>query len=86
VVVPFKQLKIFNLRIRVFYGKDPMLYTWHKDDKSRNVFFIPLGHWEFQVNNKLPEKISANGTYWIPAGLYHRLIRKSGYLISFIFE
>lgn len=61
-----------------------MLYKWHFDENSRDVWFLPIGSWELQFNDKLPDKIDSLGIYWIPAGVYHRLIRKSGILLAII--
>ena len=84
MVVPFEQINIFNITIRIFYKKDPFLYTWHRDDEDRKILFFSIGKWYIQKNNKLPYKINFIKRTFIKRGLYHRLIRNKGFLIAFI--
>jgi len=85
MVKAFKQLKLSKkYTIRFFYKKDEMLYQWHADKEMRDVWFLPLGKWQFQYNDELPTKISPLYIVWIPKDTYHRIIRKSGILIAFI--
>tara|TARA_R100000908_G_scaffold64745_1_gene49785 strand:+ start:235 stop:507 length:273 start_codon:yes stop_codon:yes gene_type:complete len=86
--LPYKQLKIGHTIFRLFYKKEDrnLYYKWHTDENSRNVWFLPFGKWQIQFDDDLPEKINPKGIYWIPKGLYHRLIRKSGILLCVIFE
>jgi hypothetical protein len=88
VVTPYKQLKIGKTIFRFFYKKEDinLYYKWHIDEKSRDVWFLPFGKWDIQFHESLPKTISPFGIYWIPKGLYHRLIQKSGYLFCIIFE
>jgi len=83
---PYKQVKIGKIIFRLFYKKDDrnLHYKWHQDENSRNVWFLPFGKWQLQFNEKLPEQISPLCIYWIPKGLYHRIIPKSGYLFCII--
>lgn len=85
---PYKQLKIGTYIFRIFYKKEDknLYYKWHQDTNTRNVWFLPIGKWYIQYNEKLPELISPFFTYYIPRNLYHRLIRKKGLLFCIISE
>jgi len=84
MVNPFKELSIFGYVIRIFYKRDEMLYQWHRDNEHREIFFFPFGKWLFQYDNELPKKISIGVKCFVFKGHYHRLIRKSGFLIALI--
>ena len=84
MVVPYKQIKIRKYIIRFFYKRDEILYKWHKDDEDREVLFFPIGEWYLQFDDELPEKLSFPECEWIYKEDYHRLIRKSGFLLTII--
>ena len=80
----FKSFKLFNYSIRIFYKSNELLYQWHKDNENREVYFYPIGKWQFQFNEKLPEYLSFCDWRFIDGEDFHRIIRKSGILITFI--
>ena len=78
------QIKLGKYIIRFFYKKDEMLYKWHKDDEDREVYFFPIGKWYLQFDEELPEKLIFGEWYMIYKKDWHRLIRKSGFLLAII--
>lgn len=74
--LPFTEKIISDsLMIRTFDPKYPdHLFKWHWDDADRLITPIGDTTWEFQFDNKLPEKITQNGIF-IPKGVYHRIIK-----------
>lgn len=52
---------------------------WHRDAEDRLVRAVGETDWMLQLDNELPKKIS--GEIFIPAGLYHRVIKGTGDLV-----
>ena len=48
---------------------------WHHDEEDRFMKITHETDWEFQYDNKLPTKLELNFNYFIPKGVYHRLIK-----------
>lgn len=82
--MPYKEICIYKYIFRLFYSKNDILYKWHYDKKTRDVFMISLGKWMFQEHEELPIPIKKFHKVHIERGQYHRLIRKSGILIAII--
>jgi hypothetical protein len=49
---------------------------WHRDKEDRIIESLEETDWMFQLDNKLPQKIS--GEIFIPKEVYHRLIKGTG--------
>jgi hypothetical protein len=49
---------------------------WHRDKEDRIIESLEETDWMFQLDNKLPQKIS--GEIFIPKEVYHRLIKGAG--------
>lgn len=60
--------------------------VWHRDRKDRVVKIVEGSGWKFQYDNRLPFSISKNDTVYIPAGMYHRLIKGNSKLVVEIVE
>ena len=80
VEFPFEEEKVSdNVFMRVFY---PELETedlkWHIDLEDRVIRVVENTDWKFQFDNQLP--ISFSGEIFIPAGVWHRLIKGNGQL------
>jgi hypothetical protein len=75
VNLPFKEEKLEeNVFLRLF---DPELESnelkWHIDLEDRLIEVEEMTDWEFQFDNQLP--IPIYGKIFIPAGIWHRLIK-----------
>jgi hypothetical protein len=80
VEFPFKEEKVSdNVFMRVFY---PELETedlkWHIDLEDRVIRVVENTDWKFQFDNQLP--ITFSGEIFVPAGVWHRLIKGNGQL------
>ena len=80
VEFPFKEEKVSdNVFMRVFY---PELETedlkWHIDLEDRVIRVVENTDWKFQFDNQLP--IPFSGEIFVPAGVWHRLIKGNGQL------
>ena len=59
---------------------------WHYDLKDRKIQIIKGDNWELQMDKELPEKLTPLKEYFIPKGVYHRVIKGDGDLIVTITE
>ena len=59
---------------------------WHFDLKDRKIQIIKGDNWELQMDNELPEKLTPLKEYFIPKGVYHRVIKGQGDLVVLIEE
>jgi len=50
--------------------------VWHRDREDREVQVIGETDWMFQFDNELPFQME--GKFFIPMGVYHRVIKGSG--------
>jgi hypothetical protein len=75
---PFKEIKLEeNVFIREFsQNTDSSEMMWHRDKEDRIIESLEETDWMFQLDNKLPQKIS--GEIFIPKEVYHRLIKGTG--------
>ena len=78
MTLPFTEEQIGeNLFIRTFKQEtDSGEMMWHRDYEDRIIESIEETDWGFQLDNKLPIRIS--GKIYIPRGVYHRLIKGTG--------
>jgi len=84
---PFKQEIISNKIIRTFSSEvqDEEL-RWHYDLKDRVVKVLEGENWKLQMDDELPEKLTPLKEYFIPKGVYHRVIKGENNLIIEITE
>ena len=59
---------------------------WHYDLKDRKIQIIKGDNWELQMDKELPEKLTPLKEYFIPKGVYHRVIKGNGDLVVLIEE
>jgi hypothetical protein len=84
---PFEQYIKEDRLVRVFTPEvlvDEL--KWHQDLKDRVVTVIEDGGWEFQMENFLPNKLSAGQKIEIPKFAWHRVLKGTGNLIVEIEE
>lgn len=77
--LPFKEKSNGKTKIRLFsenVGNEEL--KWHFDEEDRKVKVLHKTNWMIQMDNKLPEKLIEGKTYFIPKGIYHRVIKGSG--------
>jgi len=79
--LPFKELLKEGFYVRTFSSdlKETEL-KWHFDMEDRIVVCEQETDWMFQMDNKLPVKITKNTPILIPEGEYHRIIKGTGNL------
>jgi hypothetical protein len=53
-------------------------FKWHIDLEDRKIKNLEPTDWKFQFDNQLP--IAISGEIFVPAGVWHRLIKGSGIL------
>jgi len=84
---PFKQEIISNKIIRTFSSEvqDEEL-RWHYDLKDRVVKVLEGENWKLQMDDELPEKLTPLKEYFIPKGVYHRVIKGENSLVIEITE
>ena len=78
MILPFRETKISdNTFIREFsQDTDSGEFCWHRDREDRIIESINNTDWMVQIDNELPKKIE--GEFFIPMGVYHRLIKGTG--------
>lgn len=84
---PFKQELFDGKILRTFSSNvESDELKWHYDLKDRKVQVVRGDNWELQMENQLPEKLSPLKEYFIPKGVYHRVIKGDNDLIVIIEE
>ena len=84
---PFTQVTFDGKILRTFsseVNEDEM--KWHYDLKDRKIQIIKGDNWELQMDKELPEKLTPLKEYFIPKGVYHRVIKGQGDLVVLIEE
>jgi len=81
--LPFKEE---NLRPDIFKrtfsrGLDGYDLKWHTDDEDRKVKVIQSTDWKIQLDNELPQTFYEGKEYFIPKGVFHRVIKGEGDLV-----
>ena len=77
MVLPFQETKQSNYFIREFSSNlTSFELVWHRDREDREVQVIGETDWMFQFDNELPFQME--GKFFIPMGVYHRVIKGSG--------
>ena len=73
---PFQQEIIDDIRIRTFdENVDDEELKWHRDRENRLVEILESDNWYLQMDNELPIKLIVGEKYFIPEGVYHRVIK-----------
>jgi hypothetical protein len=77
--LPYREILSNNYSTRVF-SKDinESELKWHFDNEDREVTFLHESDWSFQMDNKLPIKITKGLVINIPEGEFHRVIKGTG--------
>ena len=84
---PFTQETFDGEILRTFaYEVDEDELKWHYDLKDRKVQVIRGDNWELQMDNEIPQKLTPLKEYFIPKGVYHRVIKGQGDLVVLIEE
>jgi hypothetical protein len=79
--LPFKQEINDDIKIRTFdENVDDEELKWHRDREDRIVNVLEGDDWYLQMDNELPQKLVIGQKYYIPEGLYHRVIKGKGNL------
>lgn len=86
--VPYQETINEENRVRVFTEsvEDEEL-KWHRDREDRVVKVLESNRWQLQIDNELPKELLVGESYYIPQGVYHRVIKGKGDLkvsVSFI--
>jgi hypothetical protein len=84
---PFTQETLNGKILRTFsseVNEDEL--KWHYDLKDRKVQVIRGDNWELQMDNEIPQKLTPLKEYFIPKGVYHRVIKGQGDLVVLIEE
>lgn len=84
---PFTQETFDGKILRTFSSEvDEDELKWHYDLKDRKVQVIGGDNWELQMDNEIPQKLTPLKEYFIPKGVYHRVIKGQGDLVVLIEE
>ena len=80
---PFKEKKLENnVVIREFKENvDSEELIWHRDRENREVTILQSSGWQLQMDNEIPKTLEEGKTYYIPAFVYHRVIKGDGNLV-----
>ena len=74
--LPFEEKIIYDKRLRTFsLDVDDGELKWHRDRENRLVEVIKGGDWYLQMDDELPKKLVVGEKYYIPEGVYHRVIK-----------
>ena len=75
---PYLEEKKDDYTVREFFQDTPSFeLVWHRDKEDRIVETTHTTDWQFQLDNKLPQRLSENKLF-IPKETYHRLIKGTG--------
>ena len=74
--LPFEQEIIGDKILRTFSPDvDSEELKWHRDRENRLVEILEGEDWFLQMDNELPTKLVIGEKYYIPEGVYHRVIK-----------
>ena len=77
--LPFEQEIIGDKILRTFSPDvDSEELKWHRDRENRLVEILEGEDWFLQMDNELPKKLTKGNKYFIPEGVYHRVIKGKG--------
>jgi hypothetical protein len=78
---PFEQEIVDDTKIRTFLEDvDDEELKWHRDRENRLVEVLEGNDWYLQMDNELPTPLIVGQEYYIPEGVYHRVIKGIGNL------
>jgi len=76
---PYQETIVDGKSNRVFTESvDEGELQWHRDREDRVVKIIESDGWSLQLDNELPKELIIGEEYFIPQGIYHRVIRGHG--------
>lgn len=85
--LPFLQEEKNGVKTRLFKeSTDNHELKWHFDELDRNVKVVKSNGWLLQMDNQLPVELKEGKTFFIPKGVYHRVLKGNGDLIVEIKE
>lgn len=74
--LPFQEKIIDDKKLRVFSPDvDSDELKWHRDRENRLVEILEGENWYLQMDDELPKKLYVGEKYYIPVGVYHRVIK-----------
>jgi len=74
--LPFSENINDNNRVRTF-SKNVLSedLKWHTDEQDRIIIPMNNSNWKLQLDNELPVELKKGKKYFIPEGVYHRVIK-----------
>ena len=77
VASPLPFLEVGELR--TFSGAvDEHELQWHWDEQDREACATHATDWQLQLDNELPQPMPEDVWFFIPAGVWHRIIKGTG--------
>lgn len=77
-MLPFTEKKIDNVFVRTFSTNTSSdEYVWHRDQEDRIIKALNDSSWFIQLDNELPVELKKEEPFFIPKGIYHRVIKGS---------
>ena len=85
--LPYQQQIIDDKKLRIFsQDVNTEELKWHRDRENRLVEVLESNNWYLQMDDELPKRLTAGEKYYIPVGVYHRVIKGDGELKVLITE
>jgi hypothetical protein len=85
--LPFLQEEKNGIKTRLFKeSTDNHELKWHFDELDRDVKVVKSNGWLLQMDNEIPVDLTEGKTFFIPKGVYHRVIKGQGDLVVEIKE
>lgn len=80
---PFTEAKVSrNVVLREFAADiDKRDLVWHRDREDRYITVLEGRDWRLQLDNRLPQRLREGHTYYVPRGMWHRVIKGRGELV-----
>jgi hypothetical protein len=80
---PYAEVHVkYNQCIRVFRTDLPdEELVWHRDREDRTVEVLVESDWKLQIEDSLPVTLEKCKKYFIPKGIYHRVVKGTTDLI-----
>lgn len=73
---PFDEKIVGNKKLRTFSPNvDDGELKWHRDREDRLVEVLEGEDWYLQMDDEFPKKLVVGEKYYIPEGVYHRVIK-----------
>jgi hypothetical protein len=74
--LPFQEEIIGETKLRIFSPDvDSDELKWHRDRENRLVEILEGDDWYLQMDDELPKKLIVGEKYFVPVGVYHRVIK-----------